>query len=335
MKKWLLILGITLMLTGCQSIEELENAAYKEYKLTSYTDQYFTQDLVTWASLQLACEGDNNVYRNRNRNWYDDRITGLGAKRLDGGIENLVVNDGQFIEEVIINQDGTTEKSEYPNMSKHLIETLSTNLGEPFDSFLEEMKKVEGYCIKEKTIDGTGIVFLKSEGQLSMWVVQSSIQMKNEEDNNWLKAICGEDLIVSTATAGEEKQLIELSYPSFVVRNDMGSLTNATAYYQLFRTNEGQLEKARMVINQYINGYKDADLNPDKVDPLRRIVNELAGEETDVTELINDIYKVVDQKSSKESGKIGKLNYEINRRNAEIGIEKLVEVVVTSKPQKN
>lgn len=330
MKKWLLILGITLALTGCQSVEELGNSTYKEYKLTSYTDQYFTQDLTTWKNLKQILDNEkNNVHWDMNRSWYDDRITGLGAKRLEGGIEISAVNYGQMLEEVILNEDGTSEKSDYPDISKCLVEALSVKLGEPFDAFLEEMKKEESYCIKEKIIDGTGIIFRKAEGQLSMWVVQSSIQMKNEEDNNWLKAICGEDLIVSTATAGEEKQLIELSYPSFVVRNDMGSLTNATAYYQLFRTNEGQLEKARMVINQYINGYKDADLNPDKLDPLRRIVNELVGEETDVTELINDIYRVVDQKSSKESGKIGKLNYEINRRNAEIGIEKLVEVVVT------
>ncbi len=331
MKKWILIMGVTLALTGCQSHADIRSAAYKEYIVQSNTEEYFTQDIRFWKQLE-AIRMDTNSKSTwfLGESWYEDMASALGAKRLEGAIVVDIANYGQFIEEFVVYND-TSYKSSYPDASKRLIQTLSGQLGETFDSFLEEMKNEKDGCIKEKVIGGTGIIFHKVEGQLSLYVVQSSIQMKDEADNNWLKEICDDDLVVSSATVGEEKQLIELSYPSFMIRNNFARLKNATAYYQVFRTNEGQLQKTRMVINQYLgeSKYENGDLDPEKLEPLHRLVNELAGEEQDITDLINAIYKVVDQKSTKESGKIGELHYEINRRNAEIGYEKLIEVVVT------
>ena len=331
MKKWIVILGLTLALTGCQSADDMKNEAYKEYKLQSHTGEYFTQDTSFWEELETIrkSNNENDIWFN-SRSWQEDNVIALGVKVLDGAMNIDLVNDGQVVEEFVSYND-KTYKSDRPEISERLIEALSNRLGERFDNFLEEMKNEKDGCLKEKVIDGTGIIFQKVGEQLSLYVVQSSIQMKEEADNNWLKEICSDNLVVSTATVGEEKQLIELSYPSFVIRNNFASLTNATAYYQLFRTNEGQLEKTRMVINQYLydGAYENGDLDPEKLEPLQRIVNELAGAEQDITDLINAIYKVVDEKSTKESGKLGTLHYEINRRNAEVGYEKLIEVEIT------
>lgn len=304
MKKWILLLSITMFLPGCQSVLELQ----KEYRVQSKTDEYFSQDVTNWEKLVDIQNLKDDGTWSMSRSWY---INELGIKRLDGGmmIENI-----------------------YSPLGKEMIEVLGAQLGSSFDVFLNEIPEDNDYFLKEKVIDGTGIILQKiKSGEVHLYIVSSSIQMKDEIDSNWLKAICGEDLVVSAATRGEDKHLIEVSYPSYLIRNDFVNLHNTTSYFQMFRTNEGKLERVRMIVNQYMNSddYSEGDLDPEKLEPLQRMVNELAGEEIDMTDFINDIYKVADQKSSKESGKIGTLNYEVTRKDALIWYEKLIEVVVT------
>ena len=304
MKKWILLLSITMFLTGCQSISELQ----KEYRVQSKTDEYFSQDITTWEKLEDIRNSNDDGTWSMSRSWYTNEF---GIKRLDGGM---------MIEDI------------YSPLGKEMIEALSTQLGSSFDAFLNEIPEGNDYFLKEKVIDGTGIILQKIEtGEVHLYIVSSSLRMNDETDSNWLQAICGEDLVVSAATRGEDKHLIEVSYPSYLIRNDFANLHNTTSYFQMLRTNEGKLEKVRMIVNQYMDtaNYDERDLDPDKLEPLQRMVNELAGKEIDMTDFINDIYKVADQKSSKKSGKIGTLSYEITRRDAMIWYEKLIEVVVT------
>ncbi len=315
MKKWIALLGITIGLTGCQSkypeymadrmntlLFPPRSENYKEYTVVSKTEDYFTQDLEFWVEV---VGGDWD----RREVWYDKSINRLGGKNIDGAAQ-------------IFDISSLTDKP--------VIEVLSQKLGKEFDEFLKQVPKGDDYWFKEKVIENVGIILERDRlGTLGIYVVPSSIRAKDEADNKWIHNICGDDVVVSAVSVGPDKQLIELSYPSFLIRNKFGELTNATSYFQLFRTNEGKLEKARMVVNQYIGGYKEGELDLEKLEPLQRIVNEFMGKAVDMTDFTQDICSVLDRKSNKKVGRIGNLHYEILRGSTSIGYEKIVEVVIT------
>lgn len=319
MKKWIVLLGITIGLTGCQSkypdymayrMNRLlfpdRSESHKEYTVVSKTEDYFAQDLEFW---EEVIGSDIETDWDRREVWHDQSINRLGGKNIDGAVQIFDINS-------------LTDKP--------MIEVLSQKLGKEFDEFLKQVPKGDDYWFKEKVIENVGIILERDRfGTLGIYVVPSSIRAKDEADNKWIHDICGDDVVVSAVSVGQDKQLIELSYPSFLIRNSFTGLTNATSYFQLFRTNEGKLEKARMVVNQYIGGYKEGELDLEKLEPLQRIVNEFMEETVDMTDFTQDICSVLDQKSNKKVGRVGSLHYEILRGDTGIGYEKVVEVVIT------
>ena len=271
MKKLALILGALMLLTGCQSLDEMKIQEQEKERLyiTTYTEQVMEKPSDTTEVLQRSIQ--DLEYDNIWSSYYD--VYDL--------VDRLGINTGFTI--VQANLEGGKNDED-------IIRNLENVLGDGLQSFIDEVKsQEEEYYFAEKVIGDYGVACNKLGDVVELYILSSQSNYLDEVKRNQIKAFCGEELIVTGTTAGKEKSMVELSFPSYRVRNHTAGLNNTTAYYQVFSDKENKIEKIRMVINQYEDGYKGGILEEDKLLPLRRMLQEMqVGTEAEM-KLIGDI----------------------------------------------
>lgn len=309
MKKLAFILGALMLLTGCQSLDEMKSQEEEREKLhiTPYTEQ--VMEAPSNASRVLQNSVQSLEYTNNDiwfASWGDDLTNRLGINA-----ERIMVR---------FSLGGKNDED--------ILRNLENIVGEELQSFIDEVKNdEEEYYLAEKVIGDYGIACYKAEDNVTLYIIPSQSSYLDEAKRNQIKAFCGEEMIVSGATAGKEKSMIELSFPSYQIRKTT-ELNNTTAYYQIFSDKENEIEKIRMVINQYQDGYKEGILEEDKLLPLRRMLQEMqVGTEAEM-KLIGGINQAVNQGITQQKGKTEHFEYTIRRSDADVYFEKLITVEI-------
>lgn len=309
MKRLAVILGALILLTGCQSLDEMKSQEQERERLhiTTYTEQ--VMEAPSDVSKVLERSAQSLEYDNIWRSYHGDSL----ANRLGLNTESIMVH---------VNLEGGKNDED-------ILRNLENVLGEELQSFIDEVKsQEEEYYFAEKAIGDYGVACNKIGDVVALYILASQSNYLDEAKRHQIEAFCGEDLIVTGTTAGKEKSMVELSFPSYQVRNHTAELNNTTAYYQVFSNKENEIEKIRMVINQYEGGYKEGILEEDKLLPLRRMLQEMQVGTEEEMKLIGGINQVVNQEDNQQKGKTEHFEYTIRKSDAPIYYEKLITVEI-------
>ncbi len=309
MKRLAVILGALILLTGCQSLDEMKSQEQERERLhiTTYTEQ--VMEAPSDVSKVLERSAQSLEYDNIWRSYHGDSL----ANRLGLNTESIMVH---------VNLEGGKNDED-------ILRNLENVLGEELQSFIDEVKsQEEEYYFAEKAIGDYGVACNKIGDVVALDILPSQSNYLDEAKRHQIEAFCGEELIVTGTTAGKEKSMVELSFPSYQVRNHTAELNNTTAYYQVFSNKENEIEKIRMVINQYEGGYKEGILEEDKLLPLRRMLQEMQVGTEEEMKLIGGINQVVNQEDNQQKGKTEHFEYTIRKSDAPIYYEKLITVEI-------
>lgn len=309
MKRLAVILGALILLTGCQSLDEMKSQEQERERLhiTTYTEQ--VMEAPSDVSKVLERSAQSLEYDNIWRSYHGDSL----ANRLGLNTESIMVH---------VNLEGGKNDED-------ILRNLENVLGEELQSFIDEVKsQEEEYYFAEKAIGDYGVACNKIGDVVALYILPSQSTYLDEAKRHQIEAFCGEELIVTGTTAGKEKSMVELSFPSYQVRNHTAELNNTTAYYQVFSNKENEIEKIRMVINQYEGGYKEGILEEDKLLPLRRMLQEMQVGTEEEMKLIGGINQVVNQEDNQQKGKTEHFEYTIRKSDAPIYYEKLITVEI-------
>ncbi len=309
MKRLAVILGALILLTGCQSLDEMKSQEQERERLhiTTYTEQ--VMEAPSDVSKVLERSAQSLEYDNIWRSYHGDSL----ANRLGLNTESIMVH---------VNLEGGKNDED-------ILRNLENVLGEELQSFIDEVKsQEEEYYFAEKAIGDYGVACNKIGDVVALYILTSQSNYLDEAKRHQIEAFCGEELIVTGTTAGKEKSMVELSFPSYQVRNHTAELNNTTAYYQVFSNKENEIEKIRMVINQYEGGYKEGILEEDKLLPLRRMLQEMQVGTEEEMKLIGGINQVVNQEDNQQKGKTEHFEYTIRKSDAPIYYEKLITVEI-------
>ncbi len=309
MKRLAVILGALILLTGCQSLDEMKSQEQERERLhiTTYTEQ--VMEAPSDVSKVLERSAQSLEYDNIWRSYHGDSL----ANRLGLNTESIMVH---------VNLEGGKNDED-------ILRNLENVLGEELQSFIDEVKsQEEEYYFAEKAIGDYGVACNKIGDVVALYILPSQSNYLDEAKRHQIEAFCGEELIVTGTTAGKEKSMVELSFPSYQVRNHTAELNNTTAYYQVFSNKENEIEKIRMVINQYEGGYKEGILEEDKLLPLRRMLQEMQVGTEEEMKLIGGINQVVNQEDNQQKGKTEHFEYTIRKSDAPIYYEKLITVEI-------
>lgn len=309
MKRLAVILGALILLTGCQSLDEMKSQEQERERLhiTTYTEQ--VMEAPSDVSKVLERSAQSLEYDNIWRSYHGYSL----ANRLGLNTESIMVH---------VNLEGGKNDED-------ILRNLENVLGEELQSFIDEVKsQEEEYYFAEKAIGDYGVACNKIGDVVALYILASQSNYLDEAKRHQIEAFCGEDLIVTGTTAGKEKSMVELSFPSYQVRNHTAELNNTTAYYQVFSNKENEIEKIRMVINQYEGGYKEGILEEDKLLPLRRMLQEMQVGTEEEMKLIGGINQVVNQEDNQQKGKTEHFEYTIRKSDAPIYYEKLITVEI-------
>ena len=311
MRKLAFILGTMILLTGCQNISDIKEKERQreEIHITSHIDQVMMTE--SDAAKRLASSlGHINEAEIRVINNSNDLAEIVG------------VENSSYIVELQLSDSKESEEA---------LQAIKAVVGEELQDFVDAARETEEEVyFTEKVIGDYGVIYYGVKGyQSSLYVISSQDSYLDEAKRNQIEAFCGEELIVSATTVGAEKSMVELSFPSYQERYFSIGLNNTTAYYQVFSDNNQKIEKVRMMINQYQHGYKGGILEEDKLVPLKRMLQEMQTSETDIVKVAEAIKEVVNQQKSHKEDKLGNLEYSINRKDANIYYEDLIEVVIS------
>ena len=309
MKRLAVILGALILLTGCQSLDEMKSQEQERERLhiTTYTEQ--VMEAPSDVSKVLERSAQSLEYDNIWRSYHGYSL----ANRLGLNTESIMVH---------VNLEGGKNDED-------ILRNLENVLGEELQSFIDEVKsQEEEYYFAEKAIGDYGVACNKIGDVVALDILPSQSNYLDEAKRHQIEAFCGEELIVTGTTAGKEKSMVELSFPSYQVRNHTAELNNTTAYYQVFSNKENEIEKIRMVINQYEGGYKEGILEEDKLLPLRRMLQEMQVGTEEEMKLIGGINQVVNQEDNQQKGKTEHFEYTIRKSDAPIYYEKLITVEI-------
>lgn len=304
MKK-IMICFMLLLLTGCQSINEVRNTDRMEHSITvnNAIEETVTYTANEWIALQEELE----QLERTGEWWYSTNdfnsgyLTSMGIGSADG---MLYINDI------------STEES------KKAIELIGRKLGKAFEEFIrnasEEMQPEE---IKETIIGSYGVVLQKAEDgtyeRVDLYLCKSSLMLKDEKEQAWLQETSGNDVLLSAVSQGAEGRLLELSTPTYLVSVSIYRPQNISVYYQIFKENYGDVRNIRMVLKQGENA--ESKIPKNQVAVLQRLVSSTSGEAVDVSELCEAIESKLSGGSSKNKGTVGKLSYSITKESNSVG----------------
>lgn len=322
MKKLVLILASLMILTGCQSLDTMREQEQEEqrFQIIPYTEQVMDKSSDAAKVLERYLSGrddENNIYM-----YY-------GGNDL---AEQLGVNTSSLIVRVDLTQVKQRE-DDFALIKKNEVDfkMIKEIIGDQLQSFIDEANShKEEIYFTEKVIGNYGVAYYKSGDYAEeLYIVPSQQTYLDEAKRNQIKTFCGEQLIVTATTAGKEKSMVELSFPSYQVRYHTIGLNNTTAYYQVFSDKNNEIEKIRLVINQCKEGYKEGELEEDKLLPLRRMLEEMQIGTEGEMKVIQAIDQVINQKSDKQKGTLDNLEYMVNRSGGHTYNEDLIEVEIS------
>lgn len=304
MKK-IMICFMLLLLTGCQSINEVRNTDRMEHSITvnNAIEETVTYTANEWIALQEELE----QLERTGEWWYSTNdfnsgyLTSMGIGSADG---MLYINDI------------STEES------KKAIELIGGKLGKAFEEFIrnasEEMQPEE---IKETIIGSYGVVLQKAEDgtyeRVDLYLCKSSLMLKDEKEQAWLQETSGNDVLLSAVSQGAEGRLLELSTPTYLMSVSIYRPQNISIYYQIFKENYGDVRNIRMVLKQGENA--ESKIPENQVVVLQRLISSASGEAVDVSELCEAIESKLSGGSSKNKGTVGKLSYSITKESNSVG----------------
>lgn len=304
MKK-IMICSMLLLLTGCQSINEVRNTDRMEHSITvnNTIEETVTYTANEWIALQEELE----QLERTGEWWYSTNdfnsgyLTSMGIGSADGMLH--------------INDISTEE-------SKKAIELIGRELGKAFEEFIrnasEEMQPEE---IKETIIGSYGVVLQKAEDgtyeRVDLYLCKSSLMLKDEKEQAWLQETSGNDVLLSAVSQGAEGRLLELSTPTYLMSVSIYRPQDISIYYQIFKENYGDVRNIRMVLKQGENA--ESKIPENQVAVLQRLVSSTSGEAVDVSELCEAIESKLSGGSSRNKGTVGKLSYSITKESNSVG----------------
>lgn len=304
MKK-IMICSMLLLLTGCQSINEVRNTDRMNHNVavSNQIEETVTYTANEWTALQEELE----QLERTDEWWYSvdsfnaGYLTSMGIGFADGML---------YIEDI------STEES------KKAIELIGGKLGKEFEDFIknasEEMEPEE---IKETIIGTYGVVLQKVKDstyeRVELYLCKSSLMLKDEKEQAWLQEISGNDILLSAVSQGAERRLLELSTPTYLMSDRLYRPQNISVYYQIFKENYGDVRNIRMVLKQGENA--ECKIPENQVAVLQRLVSSASGEEVEVSELCEAIESKLSGGNSKNKGTVGKLSYSITKESNSVG----------------
>lgn len=291
-----------LLLTGCQSIEEIKDADQSAHRigLSSQIEETVTHTDDEWIQLQEAL----NQLEKEKEWWYyandfnSRYITEVGAAFADGML---------WIEDIDTQQ------------GKKAIEIIEEKLGSEFETFMnsaDTLQVMETGGVTETIIDTYGVVLQKIKNsdyeQANLYLCKSSLMLKDQKEQEWLQEVCGEDVLLSAVSQGAEKYLIGLSTPSYLMKDNVYRLQNISAYYHLFKESNGDIRQIKMVLKQGAEAENKMPENQAIV--LKKLISRASGEEVEISSLIDDIdLKLANKGNGVNKGVVGKLSYRITK----------------------
>lgn len=311
MKK-IMICSMLLLLTGCQSINEVRNTNRMNHNMA--VSNPIKETVIYTANEWTALQEELEQIERTDEWWYSvdsfnaGYLTSLGIGFADGML---------WIEDISTDE------------SKKAIELIGAKLGKELEEFIrnasEEMQPAE---IKETIIGSYGVVLQKAEystyERVDLFLCQSSLMLKDEKEQAWLQEVRGNDILLSAVSQGTEGRLLELSTPTYLMSDSIYRPQNISIYYQIFKENYGDVRQIRMVLKQGENA--ECKIPENQVAVLQRLVSSASGEEVEVSELCEAIESKLSGGSSENKGTVGKLSYSITKESNSAGQGNIVIV---------
>lgn len=304
MKK-IMICSMLLLLTGCQSINEIGKTDRMEHSIT--VSNPIEETVIYTANEWIGLQEELEQLEKTDEWWYSVEsfnagyLTSRGIGAADG---ILWIND-------ISADEG-----------KKAIELIGGKLGKAFEEFIKNASEgMEPEEIKETIIGTYGVVLQKVEDdtyeRIELHLCKSSLMLKDEKEQAWLQEISGNDILLSAVSQGAEGRLLELSTPTYLMGDSLYRPQNISVYYQIFKENYGDVRNIRMVLKQGEN--VEHKIPENQVAVLQRLVSSVSGEAVEVSELCEAIESKLSGGSSKNKGTVGKLSYSITKESNSTG----------------
>lgn len=307
MKKWIVCVPVLLIaLTGCQSLEE-KRAAERE-ALTYYVDSTLgtdvNQETQGWEMLKkvagkfekLGCDIIESDYYVKN----------LGIYEMNGSVRFW-----NFLDYA------TTEE----------IEQLSTVVGEEIVDLIHKAKELESGEAIERVVNDYGIGIANSNNgyYTRLYITHSGLTFNDQTLQNKIEILCEDQLLISSISRGEDKQIVELSYPIAMAGRDISDLP-PSVYYKVIMNTEGYIEKVKMVISSYYSDNKI--LQEEKYNHLESMLEEISGEALEITGLKQKICQGIED-GKEADGSLGSWNYAVETKSSNRNYEQLTVVEFT------
>ncbi|MEE1073297.1 MAG: hypothetical protein U0L26_13120 [Cellulosilyticum sp.] len=308
MKRWLMniaILGIasitTLSGTGCQHFSEWreEEVAEHSYVVHNNIEEIVEKDETKWNQLVDEVRGIDNISVNQ----LNDRsyIEELGIYRANGYISFW--------------QDTDDKKR------------LESMIGSEAEGFLDVMNKLEEGQSLEQVVNGYGLFATNMyKGNADIFVVESGLVLKDKMLKEKIDTLCDKSLLISAVSQGKEKRMIELAYPSYFPAIDYGWDKSKTAYYQLIMDHDGNIKKIKLLVRYSANS--DRVLSEEKYKDLKYILEQVSGEEVDISNLQLAIAENMKENGKDSKGKVSDWNYCVTKSIIDSGYQEVTIIEI-------
>lgn len=288
MRRWMMSIPILLVaLTGCQSLEEQSDdyARAHAYTVQSNIEEVVQRDTTKWDQLTAQLDGLGTQVENK-----DSYTEAMGIWEYDGifclpDVHELKEEDKEKIKQAI---------------------------GQEATEFIEASKSLKIGESTERIINGYGIYATNCYGNgVQVYIAQSGLKFKDEMMQNMIEAYCGDELLISAVSKGEEKQIVELAYPSYLAYNKYGVDMGDPAYYKLIMDQNGNVERIKMIISYRVD--ENITFSEEKKTDLKRILEIAVGKTLDTTKVESAIEENMASNGKNSKGTIEEWNYSVEK----------------------
>ena len=305
----IVILGIasitTLSGTGCQRFSEWreEEVAEHSYVVHNNIEDIVEKDETKWNQLVDEVKGIDDISINQLKRRLS--VEELGIYRANG----------------YINFWRSTENEKN-------VEKLESVLGLEIKGFLDAMNKLEEGQSLEQVVNGYGLFAtnMYKEGNADIFIVESGLVLKDKMLKEKIDTLCNKSLLISAVSQGKEKRMIELAYPSYFPAIDYGWDKSKTAYYQLIMDHDGNIKKIKLLVRYSANS--DRVLSEEKYKDLKYILEQVSGEEVDISNLQLAIAENMKENGKDSKGKVSDWNYCVTKSIIDSGYQEVTIIEI-------
>ena len=195
--------------------------------------------------------------------------------------------------------------------SKKVFELFEEQTGNDIEEFVEMGRSLDENMAIEKIIGGYGITIERPyEDYTNISITKPCMKLKDAAKEAWIEEICGDDLLFATISQGKEKQLYELSSPTFI--SDGGCYRENSmpvVNMQIITAHTGEVEKVRMIIKKG-KAYDTSLMEETAFGPLHRVITSVKGNIED-QEMMADLMSALNGQLTHKKGVAGGISYEI------------------------